>query len=277
MDERLKDLLHIGREHYGRREYDKAERVLREVLDRTDGYADVHNMLGVILHDRGDLMGAERHFERAVSINPNYTEALMNLSVTYNDRGKYDAARAVYGRIQSTNTGTMTDPFVRGKIANMHADIAQAYADAGCPRDAIDQLRRAVELCPQYADLQMRLGSLYRDQGNHALAREHYSAAIAANPRYAQARVLLGVTMLALGSTDQAIAEWRAALGIDPANKGAKMYLRMVEAQRNAKEAATTAAHVAAFLADDESTEGAFEDLKNEDAKKEEPEGSSAT
>jgi tetratricopeptide (TPR) repeat protein len=236
MDERLKQLLILGREHYERREYDRAEQVLREVLEKTDRFADVYNMLAVILHERGDFVAAERYFERAVELNPLYTEALLNLAVTYNDLGKYEAARQVYAKIRKGD-GQMgiLDPFARGKIANMHADIAQAYADAGCKPEAIEQLKKAVELCPSFADLQTRLGSLYRDAGNLALAREHYETARQSNPKYVPARVLLGVTMLALGNPDSAVAEWREVLTIDPENKNAKMYLRMVEAQRSAR------------------------------------------
>ncbi|MGK4001837.1 tetratricopeptide repeat protein [Sorangium sp. So ce1036] len=236
MDDRLKQLLVLGREHYDRREYDLAEHALRQILEKTDRFADVYNMLGVILHERGDFLGAELHFERAVQLNEHYTEALLNLAVTYNDLGKYEAARLVYARILSGKgeKGAL-DPFARGKIANMHADLAKAYADAGCTQEAIAELERAVALCPTFADLQLRLGTMYREAGNLALAREHYTAARDANPRYAPARVLLGATLLSLGDPDQAIAEWREALAIDPDNRTAKMYLRKVEAQRNAR------------------------------------------
>ena len=236
MDERAKQLLVLGREHYGRREYERAEEALRQVLEVTDRYADVHNMFAVILHDRGDFAGAERHFERAVELNPNYTEALLNLAVTYNDLGKYESARRVYARIRRDDgPGTEMDPFVAGKIANMHADLAQAYADAGRRPEAIEQLERAVTLCPRFADLQARLGTLHREGDNFARARVHYEAARDANPQYAPARVLLGVTLLSLGEADLAVAEWREVLTIDPENRSAKMYLRMVEAQRNAR------------------------------------------
>jgi predicted TPR repeat methyltransferase len=47
--------------------------------------------------------------------------------------------------------------------------------------------------------------------------------------------VLLGVTLLSLGEADLAVAEWRDVLAFDPENRSAKMYLRMVEAQRNAR------------------------------------------
>ena len=90
-------------------------------------------------------------------------------------------------------------------------------------------------LCPGFADLQSRLGTLHRDADNFLGARVHYEAARAANPQFAPARVLLGVTLLSLGEADLAVAEWREVLTIDPDNRSAKMYLRMVEAQRNAR------------------------------------------
>lgn len=236
MDERLKQLLVLGREHYERREYDRAERVLRQVLELTDRYPDVFNMLAVICHDRGDFVAAEQYFERAVELNPNYTEALLNLAVTYNDLGKYEAARQLYARIRHGSGGDgVMDPFARGKIANMHADLAQAYADAGCRAEAIEQLKKAVDLCPQYADLQTKLATLYRDDNNLALARKHYEAAREANARYVPARVFLGVTLLSLGEVEAAEAEWRAVLEIEPEHRPARMYLRMVEAQRSAR------------------------------------------
>src|SRR5580704_8802811 len=100
MDEHTKQLLLLGREHYQKREFEQAEGLLRQVLEGDDRLADVHNMLGVICHARGNFVQAEHHFERSLEINPNYTEAALNLAVTYNDRGKYEAARQIYARIK---------------------------------------------------------------------------------------------------------------------------------------------------------------------------------
>ena len=38
-----------------RREFDKAEQMLRQVLEKDDRLADVHDMLGVICHSRGNF------------------------------------------------------------------------------------------------------------------------------------------------------------------------------------------------------------------------------
>src|SRR5580658_5231688 len=234
MDEHTKQWLLLGREHYQKREFDKAEPALRQVLETTERLADVHDMLGVICHSRGNFAQAEHHFERALAINPTYTEAALNLAVTYNDRGKYEAARQVYSRIRgaASDDSHDLDPFVRGKIANMHAEVAQAYADAGLVREAIEQYEKAVQLCPQFADLRTKLGTLLREVSDLTRAREQYEEAIRARPSYVPARVLLGVTLLSLGQAEAAAEEWRKALEVEPDNVPARMYLRISTAER---------------------------------------------
>ena len=77
-----------------KREFEKAETLLRQVLESDDRFADVHDMLGVIAHSRGNFIAAEKHFERALAINPSYTEAALILllpwpgMLTHESRGK---------------------------------------------------------------------------------------------------------------------------------------------------------------------------------------------
>ena len=237
MNERVKQLLVLGREHYAKREFEKAEQMLRMVLEEEDRYADVHDMLGVIAHSRGNFLVAERHFERALEINPAYTEAALNLAVTYNDRGKYEKAREVYSRIKVGPYGSSQglDPFARGKIANMHADVGQAYHDAGLIREAIAEYEKATALCPHFADLQTKLGSLLREINDLAGARARYEAALQAKPNYVPARLQLGVVLLALGDPAGAEEQWKQVTSIEPENSQAKMYLRMLERTRQSK------------------------------------------
>lgn len=237
MNERVKQLLVLGREHYAKREFEKAEQMLRMVLEEEDRYADVHDMLGVIAHSRGNFLVAERHFERALEINPAYTEAALNLAVTYNDRGKYEKAREIYARIKVGMTASPQglDPFARGKIANMHADLGQAYKDAGLVREAIVEFEKATALCPHFADLQTRLGTLLREINDLPGARGHYEAALQAKPNYVPARIQLGVILLSLGDAAAAEEHWQHAVSLDPDNSQAKMYLRMLERTRMSK------------------------------------------
>lgn len=238
MEDHIKQLLLLGREHYRQREYGKAEQTLRQVVAETDRFADVFDMLGVIAHARGDYALAERNFEKAISLNPNYTEAQLNLMVTYNDLGKYDKAREVYSQIRHTDRSdpVPSDPFAKGKIANMHAEVSQAYLDAGMMQEAILELERALALCPQFIDLRAQLAALYRDSGNPERAKEQLQLVLATNDNYAPARVMLGVLLLSSGACDDAIGEFERALSSDHENRNAQMYLRLARAQRDRAE-----------------------------------------
>lgn len=236
MDDRIKHKLVLAKEHFDRREYEHAEPLLLQILEKIDRFADVHNMLGITRHARGDLAGAKDAFERAVELNPSYTEALLNLVVTCNDLGDYDMGRSVFERVRATQSpsveGAVQDPYALGKIANKHAEVAQAYADAGFIREAIAELEKAVGLRPGFADLHVKLGSLLRDRGDLPAALAAFEAGCAANPRYAQAKVQLGITLTMLDQKAEARDAFNAALELDPDHKVAAMYLRLAEGRK---------------------------------------------
>jgi tetratricopeptide (TPR) repeat protein len=232
MDEKLKQVIALGREHYEKREYDKAERYLSQVTGGTHRFADLQNMMGVIHHDRGELDAARDAFKRALEINPNYTEAALNLAVTYNDLGQYDLAQQVYGSVVHRDaTGHQeVDRFAMGKIANLHADVAQAYVEVGLPNEAVHEYRSAIRLCPGFADLRVRLAQVYPSMGDFSAARYELGEAVAVRPDYGPARVALGVLLLVSGQRHEATRVWQEALDRDPTNKAAEMYLRMATA-----------------------------------------------
>ncbi|HET9624712.1 MAG TPA: tetratricopeptide repeat protein, partial [Kofleriaceae bacterium] len=200
-------------------------------------FPDVYNMLGVIYHAQGRFQDAEEAFETALRLNPRYTEAALNLSVTYNDRGKYDRAREVYSRVLSASAGqpNALDQFARGKLANMHADLGAAYAGLAQFSEAVREYSKALDLCPDFVDLRVRLGNVYRDMGLHHAAITELEHAKQLRPDYLPARIHLGVTLFSLGRRDDAIAEWQAVLAIEPSHKSAQLYLRMVHDENGPK------------------------------------------
>ncbi|MEO7094174.1 MAG: tetratricopeptide repeat protein, partial [Polyangiales bacterium] len=163
-------------------------------------------------------------------LNPRYTEAALNLSVTYNDRGKYDRAREVYTKAVSASVGqpNALDRFARGKLANMHADLGRAYAGLAMFDESVREYVKALDLCPEFADLRVQLGNVYRDMGVYPAAVAEFEHAKRLRPDYIPARIHLGVTLFSLGRRNDALAEWEHVLKVDPDNKSAKLYIRMV-------------------------------------------------
>jgi tetratricopeptide (TPR) repeat protein len=231
MDDQLRQLMHLAREHYQANEYDRAEPLLLQIVRDHRGFADMHNMLGVIHHAHSRFAQAQAMFEEALQINPAYTEAALNLAVTYNDLGKYREAREVYARAiaQSKSQPRHLDPFARGKIANMHARTADAYVGVGLYDDALAEYRKALDLCPTFADIRTKLASTLRDVGDKDGAIREYQAAKAQAPKYLPARINLGVTLYSVGRKDEARVEWESVLAEDPGNKSCRMYLDILK------------------------------------------------
>lgn len=226
-----KELLARGRELYEARDHSNAEPVLAQLGQAGTTSADVYDMLGVIAHQRGDLAMAEARFRKAVELNPGYTDALLNLAVTLNELRKYDEARQIFERLgkKTSTNDAVIETFARGKIANMHAELAQAYADLGHLNEAIEQMEKAVRLCPSFSDLRVKLAMFYRDAGRHEYARLELQAAVDASPRFVRAHILLGATQLALGDKSSARQSWEEALSIEPESVRAASYLKMLD------------------------------------------------
>ena len=225
----VEQLIALGREHYNANEYERAEPFLAEAASARPSFPDLYNMLGVIYHAQGLFSDAEDAFENALRLNPRYTEAALNLSVTYNDRGKYERAREVYTKAVSASVGqpNALDRFARGKLANMHADLGAAYAGLAMFDEAVREYSKALDLCPDFADLRVRLGNVYRDMGMVHAAVAEFEHAKKIRPDFIPARIHLGVTMFSLGRRDAALVEWQEVLKIDPTNKSAQLYIRM--------------------------------------------------
>lgn len=234
MDAETRQSLTLGRDHYLAAEYDKAVVLLSKVIAVHDGFADVHNMLGVSLQQLGRSEEARSRFERAVTLNPRYTEAALNLAVCYNELGRYDDAKRVYERAAGNRESRAAaienlDGYVRGKLANLHRDLGSAYEGAGLLEPAIEQFRQALELCPTFVDIRTKLGTMLRDAGMIDAAIEELTAVRDANPDYLPARINLGVTLWSAGRREDAATEWKAVLAQDPDNRSVRVYLRMVE------------------------------------------------
>jgi len=228
----VREMLRIGKQHFDHKRYAEAEHFLRRVVEHNPRYADVFNMLGVISHVEGKFASAIDNFEKALRINPRYTEALLNLAVLYNDLGQYEKARALYSRLKGRRASSTLaiEPVLRGKLSNLHADIGDIYRSIGLFNMAIEEYRKALSLNPTYVDIRTKLGQALRENGDSRESLAELKEVLKEKSAYSPALIQLGVTYYTMERTGEAKKAWKTALEREPGNEYATMYLRLCQA-----------------------------------------------
>lgn len=232
---------------YVARDFARARPLLEAIVSAGQKYADVYNMLGVVYHDSGLFSKAQAALESALELNPRYIEAALNLSVLFNDLGKYKAAHTVYERALEACQAALSpkgapepprtervpkDPFVAGKLANMHAELAEAYRHAGKLAEACAEYDKALELGPSFLDLKTKLALVRMEMQQPEVAAQTLGEALQKDGKYIPARLHLGICCYVMGRHEEAVGHWQTILEQQPHHPSAAMYLRLAQRQQ---------------------------------------------
>ena len=225
------ELVQLGKQCFENKDYLRAERYLRQAVQSHCHYPDVLNMLGVIRHIDGKFEAAIQSFKEALKINPHYTEAVLNLAVLYNDLGRYQDAKKLYGNLRKKEKSSTDDiePVLKGKLSNMHSEIGDVYRSIGLYKFAVEEYKKALALNPAYVDIRTKLGIALRELGQLESSLKELKTVAKEDPRYIMAKIQLGITHYSLKKLSEAKKEWESVLQQDPENESAKMYLRLCQ------------------------------------------------
>jgi tetratricopeptide (TPR) repeat protein len=135
----MKKFLLEGYSHGGMGNYAAAKRCVDWVQKRQPENAQSQNLLGILAYQNGDAEKAEKHFKRAIELNPEYGEPHTNLGVIVWENGASKMALEYYERGFS--------------ISPTDIDVANAYHEAvsaaGEYKRAEKVARRALKKYPQ--------------------------------------------------------------------------------------------------------------------------------
>jgi tetratricopeptide (TPR) repeat protein len=219
-----------ARERFALGDYHGTALLLDDLIAAGHTYADAHQLRGVVLALLGQPERALGAFEAALALNPRYVEALVHRGLVLGDLGRTEEAAEHFRRaaIEDAPTAAGLSRQVRGRLANQHADLAEAYADAGALERAIEQYRRALELGPEFHDLRLRLGRVLLRAGRHLEAREELERVVAARAELPEAMTALGLARYLSGDAAGAEEVWRACRAGRPDDRRLDAYLAMV-------------------------------------------------
>ncbi len=147
----------------------KAEAAAVKALEIDDTLAEAHTSLGWVRTNYDwDWVGAEKEFQRAIELNPNYATAHHWYAIYLRRLGRHDEAIAAIERAQELDPLSLIINSFVGKI----------YLDARQVDQAIDHLRKTIEMDPNFAPAHRYLAAAFAIQGRYEEAIAEYKKAI---------------------------------------------------------------------------------------------------
>jgi tetratricopeptide (TPR) repeat protein len=246
MDVSPERMVEQAQERFQLQDYYGAIHLLEEVIATGRAFADAHHLLGLSYVLMGQLEKGLEQIDRALSLNPNYVEALIHRALVLNAQGREDEADAALRRARSAG-GEPRAGFpahVAAKLANQHAALGEAYLEAGGLADAIAQYEAALRLGPAFHDLRYKLGRLLLEAGRALDAHEQFQHIVRERPGFLDAAAMLGLASYLAGDGLAARAVWEQLRARRPEDPRVEAYLAMLS--RSDVEPAGTAGAKAA-------------------------------
>ena len=219
-----------ARERFAVQDYYGTVHLLEEIAAGGRAFADVHHLLGVSLSLLGQRDRALAEFARALELNPRYLEALIHQGLVLYEMGRDAEAEDSFRRASASLTPSsngLAAP-VAARLANQHAELAEAYAEAGALDRAVEQYQRALELGPGFVDLRYRMARLLLESGRSLEAREALEEVLRSRPNFVDASAALGLAHYLSGDALGARDIWKKCLQRRPENARVEAYLAML-------------------------------------------------
>lgn len=231
MEVSAEHLLAQARERFAAQDYYGAAHLLEAVLESGRSFADVHHLLGLSLALLGHSERALAQFEKALALNPRYIEANIHRGILLNELGRSEEAEAAFRAAVAHGQDRIAGHArpVAATLANLHAQLGEAYAETGALGEAIEQFRRAVALGPAFHDLRYRLARLLLEAGRPLEAREELEVILAQHPDFLDATASLGLAHYLAGDAASAREVWARCRGRRAADARIDAYLAMAQ------------------------------------------------
>ncbi|MBL8025067.1 MAG: glycosyltransferase, partial [Fibrobacteres bacterium] len=178
-------------------DYPPAVHLLLMVLEKEPRNARAYNYLGVVAWQKGNVNDGERFFKEAVTLKPDYEDAVLNLSDAYKMRGAIDENKILLENAL--------------KLIPSSKEIAQRLSDKTAIKESGSE-DTGVSILISEAETLM-------NSGNHKEAEERYSMVLSREPDNGAALNGIGLCAWYNGNHENAYWFFRKASEIMPADE----------------------------------------------------------
>jgi Flp pilus assembly protein TadD len=168
-----------------------------------------------------------RHFKEAVRLNPDYTDAMLELGKSYFDQRDYASAIAWFGKIPQTDKHAAEANFFLGLAAYRSGNLERA-----------DEAFRFVATRLPLTEVFNNIGVVEARRGKGSSV-DYLQKAVEADPADGDYHFNLGISLARSGNNAAAIRQLREALNLRPSDEQAQTYLAAIA--KNSSSAAISA------------------------------------
>ena len=178
-------------------------------------YFDALLNAGAILFQQGQTDAALTRFQSAVEIQPGSVVALSNLAAAYTKKGDSPKATQLWQKVVA----------LAPKDYASRENLADTLMGQNKTAEALPLYKQMARLNPRAAAPQIGLGLAYQKSGNLNAAYAAFSRAIRLDPKSAAAYNDLGVLYEKRGQLTEAMASYKKALALNPSMADARLNL----------------------------------------------------
>jgi len=182
--------------------------LINKLNDQYPNVPLLYNILGACYKVLGQLENAEKMFNTAFSIKPDYAEAHFNHGIILKGLNRIDEA------IESYQNAIAILP----NYPDAHNNLGNAFREKGKINDAIECYEWAVAYKPEFVQALNNLGNAQSDIGLHHLAAKNFEKAFSINPSFLDSLFNLGVVQKELGLKNEAMKNFEKVLELQPKN-----------------------------------------------------------
>lgn len=217
---------------------EQAKVVLQPLITELNNDHRVYSMLGYIYHKQGLFARAIKNYRKALDLKPTDVETTINLSLIYNDLGKYEQGAELYAKAVGMMEMSASEQDINKKeereetdvmFSKQHTTIGELYLRYNRAEEAYTELEKALALNPRSQHANIEMAECLSRLGKRKQAIKNLKALKLKCPEHFDARVKLGHLFFLEGELGFATEEWDEVIKLDPGNMEAKMYIRMVK------------------------------------------------
>lgn len=207
------------------RKYDTAIFYINRSLHHNRSSATAHFQKGMILKEWGDTVKAISSFQDAITFDPNYYDAYMQLGILYGIK-KNPLAEGYFDNAISIKPRSIEAMYGKAKL--LHDMLI--YDRALALYDSILQIE------PQHQDATFNMGAIYYEQKKYNDAFEKFNLTIKRDANYFRGYYGRGKCYEIRGEKTKAIEEYKKCLSIKPDYDLAAIQIDLLEAQIKKKK-----------------------------------------